>query len=51
MHPLVSVTVRQDQTLGAIQHLLYALGGATSVLVLAVATTARDYRQHSVRVS
>jgi hypothetical protein len=37
--------------LSAIQHPLYALGGTTSVLALAVATTARDYRQDSVHVS
>jgi hypothetical protein len=36
---------------GAVQHPLYALGGTTGVLALAVATTARDYRQQSVRVS
>jgi hypothetical protein len=43
--------VRQDQTPAAIGHPLYAPGGTASVLALAVATTARDYRQPPLHVS
>jgi len=45
------VPVRQDQTLGAIQHPLYPPGGSTSVLALAVARKQREVIGNSLYTS
>jgi hypothetical protein len=45
------IVVRQDQTLGAIEHPLYASGGTASVLALAVARRQREIIGNSLYTS